>query len=108
MKGSLCRRAARSEPRNTRGNSTVEGVKFTVSEFGTLELPTRGVPARAGRFEVLGVDFVENFVFGNVVEINGGGDDGREVHAHVFEIIELIAHGLAQLRCGGRGIRIQS
>jgi len=56
------------------------------------------------RLEILYVNFVENFGVGKTVEVNGGVDDLSEIHGSFFEIVELVSHGLAELRRSGFGI----
>jgi hypothetical protein len=47
--------------------------------------------------EVFSVDLVEQWAFGEIVEIDGGVNNVIEAEAGFFQIVEEIAHGLASL-----------
>ena len=49
--------------------------------------------------EVFRVDLVEGLTIREAVEIDGCGDDLAEVHGRLFQVIELVPHGLAELCC---------
>src|SRR5205085_1881607 len=51
------------------------------------------------RLEVLRIDLVERFTIGEVVEINRCGDDLAEIQGGLFQVIQLVPHGLAELYC---------
>src|SRR5260370_2301615 len=51
--------------------------------------------------EVFRIDLVEGLTIGEAVEINSCGDDLAEIHERLFQVIELVPHGLAEL-CGCR------
>src|SRR6267143_2785536 len=51
--------------------------------------------------EVFRIDLVEGLTIGEAVEINSRGDDLAEIHERLFQVIELVPHGLAEL-CGCR------
>src|SRR5204862_7675510 len=49
--------------------------------------------------EVFRIDLVEGLTIGEAVEINSCGDDLAEIHGRLFQVIELVPHGLAELCC---------
>src|SRR6266480_2176025 len=54
-----------------------------------------------GGLEVFRIDLVEGLNIGEAVEIDSCGDDLAEIHGRLFQVIELVPHGLAEL-CGCR------
>ena len=75
-------------------------IRFAVARADLLERGSRG----HDRAQILSVNAVEIFSIGEIVQIDSGGHDLAEIHSSLFQIIQLVAHGLAQLGGGGGGV----
>ena len=71
-------------------------IRFPFTRADLLKGGSRG----HDRAKILSVNAVEFLRVGKIVQIDGCGHDLAEIHSSLFQIIQLVAHGLAKL--GGR------